>query len=171
MIIETCRLLADWLADGANGVNALLPTTPLDGSDVQPANIATIADATRDGNVARGRLPATLPGIAIMPLPIEGLAPHITIADAEGDIQVAIRIGISKAVTEQGFRDSSYYLRTIVRSLRRFNAANPPLRTRNSIYLEGCSELRMVQLWEALEDSFITGAVMATFHVRDSVAT
>jgi hypothetical protein len=171
MIIESCRLICDWLNDATNGVNALLPSTPLDGADAQPANLATISDMTRDGNVARGRLPVALPGLAISAQPVENLAPHITVADAEGDVHLVIRFGLTKTQTEQGFRDSSYYLRTVIRSLRRFNAADPTLRTRNSVYLEGASNLRMAQLWDALDDSVVTGAVLITFHCRDNVAT
>lgn len=173
MILEGCRLITDWLNDGTNGVNALLTTTPRDGGDSQPANLASIVDATRDGNVARLRLPETLPGIAVVPLPVEQLQPHVVVIDCEGELQLAIRVAISKTATEQGFRDSSYYLRTIIRSLRRFNAATnaPSSRQRNNIYLEACSELRMVQLWEATEDSIVTGAVLATYHVRDMLPT
>ncbi|MEA3245256.1 MAG: hypothetical protein U9Q74_03770 [Gemmatimonadota bacterium] len=173
MILEGCRLITDWLNDGTNGVNALLGTTPLDAGDSTPAVLVSILDATRDGNVARLRLPENLPGIAVVPLPVEGLQPHVVVQDCEGELQLALRIAMTKAQTEQGFRDTSYYLRTVVRSLRRFNAATtaPSSRQRNNIYLEACSELRMVQLWETIEDSVITGAVLATYHVRDMTPT
>jgi hypothetical protein len=170
MIIESARLICDWLNDGTNGVNALLPSTPLDAGDAPPINLASIVDCTRDTYAASGRLPAALPGLAIMVLPVENLAPHITVADAEGDVRLAIRLGMTSAQTEAGFAASSYYLRTIVRSLRRFNAADPTLRTRNGIYLEGCHEMSLVQLWDKQEDAVITGAVLLTFHTRDIVA-
>jgi hypothetical protein len=174
MIIEACRLVTDWLNDGTNGVNAMLAIIPMDAGDSAPAAIAagSIVDATRDGNVARGRLPAALPGFGITPMPIEGLAPWVTINDAEADLSLAIRFGMTKAQTEQGFRDTSYYLRAAVRSLRRFNGnSDPTKRQRNQIYLESCVEMRAVQLWDVIDDSVITGAVVAKYHIRDNAAT
>lgn len=174
MIVEACRLVTDWLTDATNGVNALLASTPLDGADSTPAAFAagTILDATRDGNVARGRLPAVLPGLAIVPLPIDGMDPHVSVADAEFDLELAIRLGFSKAATEQGVRDTSYYLRTIVRSMRRFNGnSDPTKRVRNLIYLESCTSMRAVQLFEPIEDAVITGAVVLKYHGRDNAPT
>jgi len=172
MILEACRLLADWLSDGTNGVNALLATTPLDAGDSTPASITTITDMTRDGESARKRLPTTLPGITVMAQGADGMAPHVTIADAESDLHIAIRLGFSNAQTDQAMRDSSYYLRTIVRSLRILNGnGDPTKRVRNQVYLESCVDMKVVPLWEDLGDRIVTGAVLLTYHVRDQFAT
>jgi hypothetical protein len=172
VIVECCRVVCDWLNDPVNGVNALLPATPVDAGDSVPANLASIVDATRDFLAARGRLPANLPGIAIVPLPIENLSPHITTTDAEADVHLAIRLGMTKTQADQGFRDSSYYLRTILRSLRRLNANFDHSKlTRNGIYLEGASEMSAIQLFDPIEDTVITGAILITYHTRELQAT
>lgn len=171
MINEVCRVVTDWLNDPVNGVNALLPTIPLDAGDVMPDLLVSIVDATRDGNAARGRLPEKLPGIAVVPLPVENLDPHITVANTEGDVQIAIRLGMTEAQTQLGVNATSYYLRAMLRSLRRLNGNfDHTVLTRNLIYLEGASNVRMVQLFEPVGDSVITGAVLITYHIRDMLA-
>lgn len=173
MIIEALRMITDRLNDGTYGLNALLGSTPIDSGDSTPAAIAStsILDATRDGNVARGRLPATLPGIAVTVREASGLENYPMAADAEGTLTIVIRFGIDKNQTEQGVRDSSYYLRTIVRALKTFHLAAPAVRTRNEIYLETCESMQLVPLWQDLDDSIVTGAVIATYHLRDYAST
>lgn len=178
MFLEVCRQVTDWLAEAGpfvasgNGANAMLATIPLDAGDTRPANLASIVDATRDGNVARLRPPELLPALAVVPLPTERLTPHVVVVDVEGDQELAIRLVLSKAQTEQGVRDASYYLRAVLKSLRRFHAAttSPTLRVRNSIYLEACTGLRMAQVWEPMEDAFVVGVVLPTYHVRDQAS-
>lgn len=171
MINEVCRVVSDWLNDPVQGVNVLLPLTPLDAGDTMPPLLLSILDP-RDGDVARGRLPKNLPGIAVVPIVADGLAPHITIADAEGDVHLAIRVGMTSAQTDEGYTDTSYYLRTIMRSLRRLNGNFDRTKlVRNGVYLEGASDVHMAQLFTPVGDSIITGAVLITYHVRELNAT
>lgn len=168
MILECCRIISDYLSNGTNGVNALLATTPLDAGDTVPANLLSILDATRDGNVARGRLPASLPGLAVTAERVENILPHVVTNDAEMDVTVLIRLGMTAPQTETAFRNISYYLRTIVRSLRRFNTnQDPTVRIRNGVYLESCEQLDEFTLWQVIDDSVVTGGVLARYHVRD----
>jgi hypothetical protein len=169
MILETLRMVTDWLNDGTNGVNAMLATMPLDAADsALPTNLVTISDATRDGNVARKRLPATLPGIGVMALEQSHDATNISVGDDEGEIRIAIRLGFTNAQSEQAVRDSSYYVRAILKSFRRFTSNSDPLvRQRNSVYLEGAHDVKSAMLWEVVDDSIITGAVVVGFHTRD----
>lgn len=173
MILEALRLVTDRLTDATYGVNAMLASTPIDSGDSTPASLASgsIVDATRDGNVARGRLPATLPGIAVTVKEASDLENHMTPGDAEGTITVILRFGVDKNQTEQGMRDASYYLRTALRVLRAWHNADPTVRTRNTVYLQSCEQLQMVPLWDDLNDSIVTGAIVATYHVRDTTAT
>lgn len=173
MIVEALRMVTDRLNDATYGVNALLTSTPLDAGDSAPSSIpsTSILDATRDGNVARGRLPATLPGIAVNLRAVSGLENYPSAADAEADLTVVIRFGVDKNITEQGARDASYYLRTVVRVLKNWHLADPSVRTRNTVCLLTCTEMQLVPLWEDLSDSIVTGAVVATYHVRDLTPT
>jgi len=173
MMVEALRMIADRLTDATYGVNAMLASTPLDSGDTVPASIATgsILDATRDGNVARGRLPASLPGIAVTVREATGLENYPMAADAEATLTVVIRFGLDKNQTEQGARDTSYYLRTIVRVLKAFHLADASARTRNNIYLQSCETMQLVPLWQDLDDSIVTGAVVVTYHVRDYTPT
>lgn len=173
MIVEALRMVTDRLTDATYGVNALLATTPYDSGDSAPPSLATgsITDATRDGNVARGRLPATLPGIAVTVREASGLENYPVAADAEADITIVLRFGVDKNQTEQGARDASYYLRTAVRVLKNWHLADPSARTRNGICLLTCDTLQMVPLWQDLDDSIVTGALVATYHLRDQHPT
>lgn len=56
MILETVRIIADWLADGAFGVNAVRTSVPKD-TGVADFPAVTVLDSTRDGRVARGGVP------------------------------------------------------------------------------------------------------------------
>ena len=103
-----------------------------------------------------------------------GLENYPSAADAEGEITVVIRIAIDKNETEKGARDTSYYLRTIVRVLKAFHLADPSVRQRNNICLNTCTAMQMVPLWMGgadADDSIVTGAVVATYHVRDLTPT
>ena len=53
---ELVRMVADWLEDGTNGVNAQLDLVPRDNGDDQPADVV-IVDETRDARPGRGRVP------------------------------------------------------------------------------------------------------------------
>lgn len=162
MILEVVRSITDWLQDGTNGVAAQLALLPLDAGDSAPS-VGTIADETRSNIVAQGRLPST-PGIAVNSQGIKELDPEVTTVERDGQITLHVRVGCASADTKNATRDGSYILRAIVRSLRLYNAAT---RTRNSIAIYSCIDLRLAALWQPIDDQIITGAVIGTWQFRD----
>ncbi len=171
MILESARMVADWLSDGTHGVNVLLASTPVDAGDSVPANLQSIADETRDGNVARGQLPELMPGIAVTIDVIKNLDGQVTQVTRDGQVKVRIRVGVVNADTENGVRDVSYYLRTAMRSLRKMfdQSVTAPMRTRNNIYLESCLEMLEQIVWtkDQPDTTFVTGYILATLQLRD----
>lgn len=163
MILEVLRSVTDWLNDNTNGVTAQLALIPLEAGDSAPT-VGTIADETRNNSVAQQYLPST-PGIAVNIQEIPLLDPEVTTVTRDGHAKVLIRVGISNADTKYATRDTSYILRALVRSLRLYNAAT---RTRNSIEIYSCIDLRLVALWQPKDDQLITGAVAATWQFRDT---
>lgn len=174
MILEANRMLSDWFQVATYGVNALLASTPRDAGDGQPTNLATITDETRDGNVARGELPATLPALAISVDHIKDLDGMVVVITRDGKLHVRLRVGVDNAVTEDAIRDLSYYLRTVIRSFRSFfEHADPATqRTRNGVYLETCLDMaeQIAVTKDPAGNTIISAYVLATIQLRDLAA-
>lgn len=164
MILEVVRLLGDWLNDSSNGVTAQLANIQYDAGDTAPA-VGTIADETRNSQVAQGRLPST-PGMAINLSQIPFLEPEVSTVLRDGQADVVIRVGTSATATENAKRDASYVLRAAMRSLRLFNAST---RSRNGIQVFSCQQLRVVPMWAPIDDQIVTGGIEATFYFRDTI--
>lgn len=177
MILETVRIVADWLTGAMYGVNAMLATVPLDGTDTRPASV-TVFDETRDGPTARRKVPATKPCLLVRqqddatadgePYPVGGpRQAHVTLGLWYADTQSA---------SETGNRNTHYVLRAARESLRRLTdptdptmaAAATTAKTRGSIQLLKTEAVRAVTAHEPLEDSLLLGALFVTFTVRDT---
>lgn len=143
MIAEAERMTAAWLSDtnASEGFNAMLALAPLDAPDTRPDNLATFTTEVDDGDVARGVLPTTLPGLAVLVdqiVDMDGSSVSIT---GDGRMRLRIRIGVENSLSAKAVLDLSYYLRVAKRSLRRFFLADPSSRTRNQVYLESCESM------------------------------
>lgn len=171
MLLEPIRIVADWLADATYGVNALRLTVPVDAGDAQPGAV-TIGDATRDGNVARGRLPDPATGVTnLIAVDLTGGGTFdggVLTTVRDGTVPVVIRIGTPNEVTEDGTRDGLYLARVVCQSLKVLaEASHVADRTRNSVVLLDMPTLAMQPLFQPMEDQSVTAAVVATFKVRD----
>lgn len=171
MILETARMVSEWLADPLGGVNALLASTPRDPGDAEPADLATVTDETNDSDVARGDLPANLPAVAVSIDSIQDLDGQVMTITADGHVKVRIRVAVENPTTADAVRDLSYYLRTVQRSFRRFMAldANDPARTRNGIYLESCLSMQLAIVWtkDQVGGSTVAGYLFPILQLRD----
>lgn len=169
MLLETSRILADWLADATYGVNAKLPDVPLDGSDTVPGDV-TVADDTRDDAVAQGRLPDALPCVAVSVEEVEyrdPVQPHVT-DHVEARVTVLIRYGQRASDNSTGVADASYTLRGVLMALRELHTNEQhAARTRGSVHLVSCEDLRQVPLTQEVGDAWVTGAIRATYVVYD----
>lgn len=162
MMLEVARALTDWFNDGANGVAAKLALVPREGGDPLP-DIGTIADFTRDNNVAQMRSPS-LPGIAVNVLQIPQLDGENNTVTGDGIADVLVRVARKEADSKIAARDSSYILRALMLSWRAFNAQP---RTRNQIEIYACEKLVVAPDWQLVESQLFTGAAKAQLFFRD----
>lgn len=170
MLLEPIRIVADWLADATYGVNALRLTVPVDAGDSQPGAV-TIGDATRDGHVARGRLPDPVGTTNLIAVDATGGVTFdggVLTTVRDGTVPVVVRIGTPNEATEDGTRDGLYLARVVVQSLKVLaEAGHVDDRTRNGVVLLDMPTLTMQPLFQPMEDQTVTAAVLATFKVRD----
>jgi hypothetical protein len=164
MILEVLREITEFLNDGTDGVVAILATISRDPGDPLPT-VGTIADETTNADVAQQRLPS-FPGIAvnIERIPqLDGQAETIT---RDGVAEVLIRVGVSSEHTENATRDTSYILRALVASLRRFSSSQ---HDRNGIEIYAPLDLVVGPTWQPIDDMVVTGAVRAKYQFRETL--
>lgn len=176
MILETIRIVTDWLNGSTYGVAPLLADLPLDGSDARPT-APTIVDETRDGPAARRKIaPAEEPALVVRqadPAELNG-EPFPNTGPRDAVVHLAIWYGDKKSASEQGNQAAHYVLRAAAQSLRLLTgptqaatAAAVAAKTRNNVQLLHCQELRLVSVHEPLEDSIFLGVLLVTYKVRD----
>lgn len=169
MIVETQRIWSDWLKDSGNGVNAHLLQIPLDGTDPRPAPVAFIGDQTRDKVVARWEQPLDFPAIYVtMDGPAIGQGEVSQIHRDFDDVVIAIRLLVKNPDTQESVRDTFYYLRAIVRSVKALaHNDQAPERNRGGIYVGTVKAITYGRWSEAVGSATATGAVTITHNVRD----
>lgn len=165
MILEVARSLTDWFNDPTNGVVAILATLPRDGGDALPT-VGTIADQTRNTLVAEQRFPS-VPGIAVNIVQIPVLDGDNNTVTGDGVADVVVRIARSNQDTALAIAETSYILRALLISWRRFNSAS---RIRNSVQIYHCDNLAIAPAWTPIEDAIVTGGANAHLAFRDLLA-
>lgn len=178
MILETVRIVADWLDSVTTGVNTYRTgggSVPLDtGVTAFPA--VTVRDSTRDGRVARGQVPplANLPALLVTPAdqPIDQAVPGVRPWPPDALVTVLVRYACKASDTAAAERDTSQTLRAVWRCIGQLmvTTAGETARTRNSVQLQSIRSLQMATLYEANEDVTVTGGVLVTCQVRDTWA-
>ena len=176
MILETVRIVSDWLGGSTYGLAPMLAAVTLDGSDTRPT-VPAIYDETRNGPAARRKIPAK-PSLVIRqtgegaqlngePFPVAG--------PRDADVHLGVWYADSESASEIGNQGAHYVLRAAAQSLRLLTsstgaagAAAVTARNRNGIQLLLCKSLSLVTAYEPLEDGILLGAVLATYHVRDT---
>lgn len=170
MILETVRVVSAALENLTYGVNAQLASLDIDSGDTVPTNIVTIGNETEDFLVAMGRVVTPFPSLSVA---LDGDADLdgevlTTIRDAE--IPIAIRMGLSNDQAQNGLRDTYYYLRAVIKTLRDLSSnSNIADRTRNNICVAEILELTHRPLFREIEDTngIVTGQLIVTYKVRD----
>ena len=176
MILETLRIVRDWLNDGTNGVNAKLPSVPLDGSDTQPANVAAILEETASIPVALKYFDKdqSTPAIWIWQADdadFVGLGAHVVQSFQEAQsLPVAIAYVDRESNTGNAVRDGSYVMRAVRMSLNvRHQNAQSANRLRNSVQvLAGGIRSRLVKPNVELEGAVVTHGMIIVYQVRDN---
>lgn len=172
MILETVRIVADWLTHATHGVNALRGSVPLD-TGVSAPPVVTVLDSTRDGRIARGGVPTgvELPALCVSPAdtPLEQGVPTVRPWPPDATVTVLIRVAMSLQDTAAAERDASQLVRAVWRSigLLMTTDAGMSARSRASVQLISVRQLQAATLYEADQDTMVTGGVLVTCHVRD----
>lgn len=158
-------MVADWLADPTNGVNALLPLVQRDGGDVLPALVADIQDETRDNEAAVKQLAEVSPLLVVHSMTTDLEAGPTQGMIRNGTTALLIRYqvtGSDPATVEQ----SSYYtLRAVTQSLLRLvKPDNYSARVRGTINILYLTAFTVVRVDTQLADQISTSGL--TFSVR-----
>ena len=173
MITETVRIIADWLADGTNGVNALLPSVPREGGITQAANV-TVYDETRHPEVARGQVPDTTPCLIVTTLstPVDQQSPNVAPFPADSSVSIGIRYATKASNTANATNDMAQFARAIPKSLRNLwlTTAGQTARVRNSVCLYEMRDYR-IEFYQTNDDVTVLCGVMLTLKVRDTWVT
>ena len=174
MILEAVRIVADWLADSTNGVNALLASVPREADTAVPPAV-TVFDSSRHGFVARGQIPESierLPALLVSPADqsMDQVSPAARPFPADTTITLLVRYATQRQDTAQAERDASLTIRAIWRSigmLMQSNATTEAARNRNSVQLWTVSSMQAATLYQDNQDTVVTGGVLVTCRVRD----
>lgn len=174
-MVEVCRLVADWLsgaevdADGSDqSVATHLAAMTFDGTDTAPAT-PSVVDETRDSNVARGDVPATLPALAVTLEDWTVDAATMSTAEQRGTCRVLVRYLAETVNSGNATRDAFYVLRAVRRSLERLHRAAEAVngRRRNGIAVLASAgqPMTMVRVQARRDDSDVTTGWMVTYDV------
>jgi hypothetical protein len=162
MILEVARSLTEWFNDPLHGIAACLAIVPREPGDALPV-IGTIAEQTADNAVAQLRFPS-IPGIAVnvrQIAPLDGANNTVT---GDGTADILVRIARSDQDTAVAAAETSYILRAVLMSWRRFNL-NPP--TRNNLQIYHCDQLLAAPDFTPIEGAIVTGAITGMLEFRD----
>lgn len=169
MILEGTRLVAEWLADETYGINALLATISLDGSDSQPPDVADIQTEFDDVSVALRRVPdgQTTPALWLFGMDRIILAGGVTTEYRSGDHPLVIGYVHSDLDTQEGLQAASYTLRTVTWSLAALQRQPSATRTNNTVALENVTSIDWMPPFVPLDDGMLTGGLIASLKLRD----
>lgn len=173
MQLEAQRLVAEWLADATTGVNAKLDLLTYDGSDTQPADIATITAAADSEDAAFGRFDGmTLPAIIVAPKDTEHRDFDWTQPNTGvwGSVTLLVRYAERNVSGRAALRNGAYVTRAIIAALREAHVGDPANRQKNNVYLAACESLREPGLYEETEDAWLISAVEVRYQTEDIAA-
>jgi hypothetical protein len=169
MIVETIRMVADWLDDVDHGANVKLAAVTVDAGDPQPPDVLSVADPTRDQRCAQYKEPLNLPALYVhVDGPAVGAGEVATVNRDFTSVVVAIRYLVRNPETMEAARDTLYALRAIVLCMRELlKNENAAARERNGVYIVACTAVAFGPWREAVGSAVATGVATFTLNVRD----
>jgi len=173
-VLEIVRMVTDQLRDPDQGVEAMLATlTPDLETDIIPAVVPFIGDATRDLEVADGHDPPATPALYVTedgPLAVEGEVRTNDHRDSlpGAGVAIAIRLVEANSNTVEAVQARTYILRAVVKSLTLLldNAGDAAV-YRNGIELVSCERMEFGRWAEKLNEARVGAALVALFVYRD----
>lgn len=174
MILESLRMVNDWLQDATFGVNAKLPGIPLDGSDTVPPDVVSFLEETSNALVARGRLPedaTLLPCLAVLQRGPLDIPAHVNTTYQDGEIILAIWYGARDVDSDDGRQDAYYTMRAVRRSLRELfkdDATPKAARTRGNVSLLPSGLISLPSAFTIEGDTMVSASLELTVKARDT---
>ena len=174
MILETVRILADWVDDATYGVNVHLATVPRETGVTLPSNV-DVRDETRDPQCARDQIPDDLTGNGLLVSAYEG-ADQTNPANRpwppDASVTVLMRFATTNKDTDTAACDSSVTLRALWKCLGQLmtTSAGETARTRQSVQLLHIESMRLLASYTPATDVTVTGAALVSCRVRDLYA-
>lgn len=177
MILETVRIIADWLSNPTYGINAVRTSVPKD-TGVTTAPVVTILDSTRDGRVARGGMPSLLaaeyPALLVTPAdsPVDQTNPAVQPFPPDATVTVLVRYVCSVLDTAQAERDTSQTIKALWWQIPQLMLTSAGATARGDgtpragVQLYQITNMQAASLYEAAEDTIVTGGVLVTCRVR-----
>lgn len=174
------RLVADWLNDPDEGVNAIAALLPRDGSDAPPPAVS-VYDETRDAITAHGPIPRDADqGVsfpAILVTLQEGTFGEATVTEGaggpfvEGTVSVVAELVLHETDAEEAATEVMYLLRAMRGSLIGLNRPDAEsARERTGIRLLP-GTVRFGRPDVKRDDLVTVGAVIATYPVWETIPT
>lgn len=168
-------MVADWLdgtkldASGASqSVGVHLAAMTYDGSDTAPAT-PDVVDETRDSNVARGDIPATVPALAVTLEDWTVDAATMSTSEQRGRCRVLVRYLAATVNGANAARDALYVMRAVRRSLERLHRGgeetNGLKRNSVNIYPAADAPMSLVRVQVQRDDTDVTTGWMVTYDV------
>lgn len=159
--------------DPTFGINAVRAAVPRDAS-VSVAPAVTVLDSTRDGRVGRGGVPALtpaeFPALLVSPAdqPLDQQAVGARPFPPDATVTVLIRYATNVLDTAAAERDASQTIKAIWWQIPQLllTSTGESARTRAAVQLYGINAMQAATLYEAAEDTIITGGVLVTCRVR-----
>ncbi len=177
MILETVRIISDWLQDATYGVNAVRLSVPKD-TGVTDFPAVTVLDSTRDGRVARGGVPNLnaneFPCLLVSPAdqPTDQQAPASRPFPPDATVTVLVRVAMQNVDTARAERDASQIIKCLWWQIPQLmltpagaiaRGDNVP---RAGVQVYQIQSMQAATLYEAADDTLVTGGVLVTCRVR-----
>lgn len=171
MILNTIRLIADALGSPIIGVNAKLATMDF-AEDDAPANIALVADETRNDTVALRQAPDTTPALLVTADDSVDVSSNLLNSRAQdATVSVVVHYIGSHVLTGTGRTDYYHTMRAVRSTIGDlFDPANEAARTRNGILAMDYETMTLVEPGTFKETGTITGGLRVTVRVRDTLS-
>jgi hypothetical protein len=171
VIVETVRIIADWMADATYGVNAVRDAVPRD-TGVRVAPAVAVLDSTRDGRVTRGGVPQGITGPALLvspaDQPLEQANPAVRPFPPDASLTVLVRFVTANLDSAEAERDASQTIKAVWWQVPQLllTSAGEAARTRAGVQLYAISNMQAVTLYESDADTIVTGGVLIACRVR-----
>lgn len=170
MTQDVVRILATWMRHGTYGLNALLPSVPLE-TGVTRLTSVTILDETSDDATARknGPLPS-VPCLQVMTgtAPVTGMSPTVKPYPPDRRVEIGLRFVTKRAKMTDAHADADQVLRALDRSVRALfhTPQGEATRTRNQVQLLNLENFR-TEADYSNDDTLLTSTLVVTAVTRD----